>query len=164
MWLNKACLKHDIVPDTVRQFGGIASAHIDDDLAPFVRMSFLKHFRDGLTYLSTKDKQYEDFKNKYGDAIDYASIDAELNIFENYNKKAYKYAIELLDREGHQATEAMYANLNSLISRPGSQLPFTSINFGLNYTFEGRFVTKHILQASIDGIGKHHLTAIFPEH
>lgn len=125
-------------------------------------MSFLKHFRDGLTYLSTKDKQYEDFKNKYGDVVDYASIDAELNIFEDYNKKAYKYAIEMLDREGHQATEAMYANLNSLISRPGSQLPFTSINFGLNYTFEGRFVTKHILQASIDGIGKHHLTAIFP--
>lgn len=146
------------------QYGGTASAHIDDDLAPFVRISFLKHFEDGLKYLGTKDKNYDTFKNTYGDAIEYASIDAELNIFENYNKKAYQYARDMLEKEGKQAAQGLYHNLQTLESRPGSQLPFTSINFGLNYTFEGRCVTRWCLEASIEGVGKHKMTPIFPEH
>ena len=48
-------------------------------------------------------------------------------------------------------------------SRPGSQLPFTSINYGLDTTFEGRCVTRWLLNASIEGIGKYHNTPIFPE-
>ena len=162
MWLNKACLKHDIVPDTVRQYGGVATAHLDDDLAPFVRISFLKHFKDGLKYLGSKGKDYSVFEETYGDSINYASIDAELNIFEQYNKKAYRYALDMLEKEGKQAAQALWHNLNSLESRPGSQLPFTSVNFGLNYTFEGRCITRWCLEASMDGIGIGHAVPIFP--
>lgn len=148
----------------IKQYGGVASAHIDDDLAPFVRMSFLKHFKEGLTYCQrVKGKNYESFSKKYKDDLDSASINAEVNIFEEYSKTAYVYAIDMLEKEGKQSTEALYHNLNTLESRPGSQLPFTSINFGLNTTFEGRCVTRWMLNASISGIGKFHQTPIFPE-
>lgn len=78
----------------------------------------MKHFRDGLKYLGTKSKDYDSFKEKYKDAVDYASIDAELNIFEHYNKKAYQYARDMLEKEGKQAAQALFHNLNSLESRP----------------------------------------------
>ena len=56
----------------------------------------------------------------------------------------------------------MYHNLNTLESRAGSQVPFTSINFGRDTSTEGRFVSRKMLEASLAGIGKHHLTPIFP--
>lgn len=70
--------------------------------------------------------------------------------------------MEMLEKEGLQSTQALYHNLNTLESRAGSQVPFTSINFGLDTTFEGRKVTEWLLKASLDGIGKHHTTSIFP--
>lgn len=144
------------------QFGGVASAHIDYDLAPYVRISFLKHYKDGLKYCETK-KTYEDFEKRFGKGIgETASIDADLNIFQTYAPKAYQYALDMLEKEGHQSCEALFHNLNTLESRPGSQLPFTSINYGLNTTFEGRCVTRWLLNASIEGIGEHHSTPIFP--
>ena len=122
----------------------------------------MKHFKDGLKYLGSKGKDYSVFEETYGDSINYASIDAELNIFEQYNKKAYRYALDMLEKEGKQAAQALWHNLNSLESRPGSQLPFTSVNFGLNYTFEGRCITRWCLEASMDGIGIGHAVPIFP--
>lgn len=68
----------------------------------------------------------------------------------------------MLEREGKQSTEALYHNLNTLESRQGSQVPFTSLNLGRDTTPEGRLVSKWILNASIEGVGKHHLTPIFP--
>lgn len=145
------------------QFGGVASAHIDSDLAPYVRISFLKHFKKGLHYLSDKEHQYLDFINKYGDEVALkSSIDAEWNIFKDFNEPAYVYGIEQLEAEGLQSAQALYHNLNTLESRAGSQVPFTSINFGLNTTFEGQKVTEWLLKASIDGIGVNHITPIFP--
>ena len=76
--------------------------------------------------------------------------------------EAYKFAMRQLMREGTQASEAMFHNLNTLESRAGSQVPFTSINFGRDTSTEGRFVTRKMLEASLSGIGKHHLTPIFP--
>jgi anaerobic ribonucleoside-triphosphate reductase len=144
------------------QYGGVGSAHIDYDLAPYVRISFLKHYKDGLKYCETK-KSYDAFENRFGKGVgETASIDADLNIFQAYAPKAYRYAIDMLEKEGRQSCEALFHNLNTLESRPGSQLPFTSINYGLNTTFEGRCVTRWLLNASIEGIGEHHSTPIFP--
>ena len=70
--------------------------------------------------------------------------------------------MDMLDREGKQSAEGLYHNLNTLESRQGSQVPFTSINLGRDKTIEGRLVTKWMLNASINGIGKFHLTSIFP--
>lgn len=56
----------------------------------------------------------------------------------------------------------MYHNLNTLQSRSGNQLPFTSINYGTCTLPEGRMVIKALLEGSIAGVGKHHMTPIFP--
>lgn len=145
------------------QFGGTASAHIDADLAPYVRKSFLKHYKKGLKWFGEyNNKNWEDFSRKYGDYLNTASIDANWNIFKNNNSTAYDFALQNLEEEGLQSTQALYHNLNTLESRSGSQVPFTSINFGLDTTFEGRCVTRWLLTASIDGIGKTHKTSIFP--
>lgn len=145
------------------QFGGVGSPHIDYDLAPFVRMSFIKHYADGLKYTQKlKSKNIDAFKKKYSIHYKTASITGAHNIFKEYSKSAYEYALDMLDKEGLQSAQALYHNLNTLESRPGSQLPFSSINFGLNTTFEGRKVIEWLLKASIDGIGKFHQTSIFP--
>lgn len=145
-------------------FGGVGSTHIDYDLAPFVRMSFLKHFTDGLKYTqNTKDKSIKNFNDIYSEEVrNTASCSAIGNIFRSYSASAYRYAIDMLEKEGSQAAQALIHNLNTLESRPGGQLPFSSINFGLNTTFEGRCVIRWILEASLDGIGQFHSTPIFP--
>lgn len=76
--------------------------------------------------------------------------------------KAYKYAMKMTTRETHQAAEGLYHNLNTLQSRSGNQLPFTSINYGTCTKPEGRMVTKALLDVSIEGLGKLHKTSIFP--
>ena len=68
----------------------------------------------------------------------------------------------MLEKEGKQAAQGLYHNLNTLESRQGSQVPFTSINFGRDTSPEGKLVSKWMLEASLDGIGKNHSTSIFP--
>ena len=76
--------------------------------------------------------------------------------------KAYKYAYDMTIKEVYQAVEGMYHNLNTLQSRSGNQLPFTSINYGTCTLPEGRMVIKALLDVSIEGLGKLHKTSIFP--
>lgn len=143
------------------QFGGCGAVHIDSDLAPFVRKSFTKHYKDGLKYVCGIESDQIDYEieNMLINSIDYSVEDKEYQI---YQPNAYQYAMDMLEREGHQATEALYHNLNSLESRAGSQVPFTSLNFGRDITPEGKMVSRWLLEASMSGIGKHHLTPIFP--
>ena len=82
--------------------------------------------------------------------------------FNSRYKPAYQYAMDMTEREVHQAVEGMYHNLNTLQSRSGNQLPFTSINYGTCTLLEGRMVTKALLEVSIEGLGKLHKTSIFP--
>lgn len=134
------------------QYGGVGSVHIDTDLAPFVKKSFYKHYVDGVKYLEGRE-------------IDY-SFNPEMSIddhdYKVYSERSYQYAMDMTEREGKQAAQGLYHNLNTLESRAGSQVPFTSINLGRDTTPEGRLVTKWLLEASIEGIGKHHVTSIFP--
>lgn len=135
------------------QFGGVGSIHLDYDLAPFVQMSFAKHFKDGLKWVSDASEEYINSLPK--------KISIENKEAQTF-PKAYKYAIEMLESEGKQAAQGLFHNLNTLESRQGSQVPFTSINLGRDTSPEGRLVIKWIMEASIDGIGEHHLTSIFP--
>ena len=139
------------------QFGGVGSLHIDYDLAPLVAKSFKKHFFNYLTDVEDYSAENAEIIMKQLEpvAIDNAALQ------EDY-PEAYRYAIKQLEKEGTQASEALYHNLNTLESRAGSQVPFTSINFGRDTSTEGRFVSRHMLEASLSGIGKHHLTPIFP--
>lgn len=141
---------------SLQQFGGVAATHIDWTMVPYVRKSFWKHFRDGLAWF--EEDNYSEMwtmKNSDGDR----SIDDETW---KSHEKAYAYALEMTERETKQAVEGMYHNLNTLQSRSGNQLPFTSVNYGTCTLPEGRMVTKALLNVSINGIGKLHKTSIFP--
>ena len=140
------------------QFGGVASAHIDDDLAPFVVKSFYKHYKTGLKYFSDLDIAAID--NWIANAKEHA-WGLHHDAFNAYPDAA-QYAYDMLEQEGRQAAQSLFHNLNTLESRAGSQIPFTSLNYGLNTTPEGRMVTRWLLEASLDGIGKYHMTPIFP--
>lgn len=141
------------------QFGGCASAHIDTDLAPFVAMSFKRHHRDGMKYIySCNDDEIEEaysslFKNEI--TIDNKALLCSY-------QDAYHYAMDMLNREGKQAAQGLWHNLGTLESRAGAQVPFSSLNYGRDTTTEGRLVTRWFLEASIEGVGKHHVTSIFP--
>ena len=143
------------------QFGGVGTVHLDRDLAPFVKKSFYKHIKNYfIDVLDVSEefviKDLNEFESNYGE------ICIDNNLLQRHYPTAYKYAIKLLEREGKQSSEALYHNLNTLESRAGSQVPFTSINFGRDNTTEGKLVQKWMLNASLAGVGKHHLTPIFP--
>ena len=142
------------------QFGGVGSIHLDYDLAPFVIKSFFKHYADGLKYLHHNTD--EEANNFISNCIDEGIGINDMELINDHRQDVYNYAMDMLEREGKQAAQGLYHNLNTLESRQGSQVPFTSINLGRDTSTEGRLVTKWIMEASIDGIGQHHLTSIFP--
>lgn len=149
---------------SLQEFGGVSSTHLDWTMVPYVRKSFYKHYVDGLRYVEAKDEQYiqqyvYDIINDPECFTEQQSIDSS---WWKENNKAYTYALDMTKKEVYQAAEGMYHNLNTLQSRSGNQLPFTSINYGTCTEPEGRMVTKAILDVSIKGIGKLHKTSIFP--
>lgn len=137
---------------SLQQFGGVSAGHLDWTMVPYVRKSFLKHFIDGLKYIEGIEYNKKDGDEKL-------SIDSEEY---KYYSKVYKYAMDMTEKELKQAVEGMYHNLNTLQSRSGNQLPFTSINYGTCTLLEGRMVTKALLEGSIAGVGKVRKTPIFP--
>lgn len=137
---------------SLQQFGGVSAGHLDWTMVPYVRKSFLKHFIDGLKYIEGIEYDKKDGDEKL-------SIDSEEY---KYYSKVYKYAMDMTKKELKQAVEGMYHNLNTLQSRSGNQLPFTSINYGTCTLLEGRMVTKALLEGSIAGVGKVRKTPIFP--
>ena len=144
---------------SLQQFGGVSATHLDWTMVPYVRKSFNKHFCDGLIYIEEQPEQVEAYKNPSGNKVEDISI--EDNWYKDF-PKSYKYAMDKTERELQQAVEGMYHNLNTLQSRSGNQLPFTSINYGTCTLLEGRMVIKALLEGSIKGTGKFHKTSIFP--
>ena len=144
---------------SLQQFGGVSATHLDWTMVPYVKKSFKKHFK---AYLTDVDDYSE------GMAL---QIMADCEPIEISNKElqgqygyqnAYNYALKQTEKEIHQAVEGMYHNLNTLQSRSGNQLPFTSINYGTCTLPEGRMITKALLEVSLEGLGKLHKTSIFP--
>lgn len=86
-------------------------------------------------------------------------IDAE--IARKVQKFAWKEAYKETNRNTYQAMEAFIHNLNTMHSRAGAQVPFSSINFGTDISEEGRMVTKNLLLSTEKGLGNGE-TAIFP--
>ena len=136
---------------SLQQFGGVSATHLDWSMVPYVRISFYKHFKEGM-----KDIEGTELSEDYEETL---PIDSD-----KYTKyeRVYKYAMEQTVKETYQAVEGMYHNLNTLQSRSGNQLPFSSINYGTCTLPEGRMVIKALLDVSIKGIGKLHKTPIFP--
>ena len=139
---------------SLQQFGGVSATHLDWTMIPYVRYSFYKHFRDGMKYI--ENQQELPFTKEESCDI---SIDDERY---KSHKSAYQFGMDMTSKEIYQAVEALYHNLNTLQSRSGQQLPFSSINYGTCTLTEGRMVTKALLDVSIDGLGTLHKTPIFP--
>ncbi len=92
------------------------------------------------------------------DNTEYSTSDARDLI-----KQIHDITVKDVDKETYQAMEALVHNLCSMHSRAGSQVPFSSINYGTDTTPEGRMAIKNILLATEAGLGKGE-TAIFPIH
>lgn len=144
---------------SLQQFGGVSATHLDWTMVPYVRKSFAKHYKDGLKYLENRVEIDYEIEHMLTNAKEYSIEDSE---YEAYSPKAYRYAYDMTIKETHQAVEALYHNLNTLQSRSGCQLPFTSLNYGTCTLPEGRMVIKELLEVSMEGLGKLHRTSIFP--
>lgn len=152
---------------SLQQFGGVSATHLDWSAVPYIRKSFYKHFLDGVKYCQKGQMlgltgTYEDFDLSNAKET-WIKTNASINddVFIR-NEAAYKYAMDMTTKETKQAVEGMYHNLNTLQSRSGNQLPFTSINYGTCTLPEGRMVIKALLEGSLAGVGRIHKTSIFP--
>lgn len=158
---------------SLQQFGGVSATHLDWTMVPYVRKSFYKHYKDGMKYIFKSRvawnlDQYLRDSDKYNKIEDIPIDDYSAYWAKRSDDSAgdfdrvYDYAYDMTVKEVHQAVEGMYHNLNTLQSRSGNQLPFTSVNYGTCTLPEGRMVTKALLDVSIEGLGRLHKTSIFP--
>lgn len=161
---------------SLQQFGGVSATHLDWTMVPYVRKSFFKHYL--MEYLKDTAAFYEmDLLNMNEDELDDWVEENKQYYLNHFNLKEEDFIFSTLDKldkklaqkalfetrkETYQAVEGMYHNLNTLQSRSGNQLPFTSINYGTCTLPEGRLVIKALLDTSIKGIGRLHKTSIFP--
>ena len=155
------------------QHGGQSIPAFDYYLAPGVLKSFKKHFRvvlcdffdlAGFTnFVSLKSilKDIENLKSIEFDINDFKAYYKESDEVERIFIKAKEKALEKTDKDTYQAMEAFIHNLNTMHSRAGAQVPFSSINFGTDTSAEGRMISKNYLLAAYAGLG-HGETPIFP--
>lgn len=146
-----------------QQFGGIADDNIDFDLAPFVDLSFKKN-------LKTELERYVEYTGERVVKPE-TTIELELNkvsmnqpvqeLYARFPRPCVVKAIQKTDDDTHQAMEGLIGNLNSLQSRSGNQVPFSSLNFGLDTSNCGRMVSRNLIRSQMEGLGDG-LTAIFP--
>ena len=172
---------------SLQQFGGVSGSHLDWTMVKFFRKSFMKHYINAYIKQSDKfynsdiiniasefykdknglertslDKFIKDYKNEFFKETGLSEEDFTLDNKDKLDAKLYQSALFDTLNELNQAVEGLYHNLNTLQSRSGNQLPFTSINYGTCTLPEGRLVIQALLQGSIKGVGKFHKTAIFP--
>lgn len=155
------------------QHGGQSIPAFDYYMAPGVLCTFKKNFKQSICdFLEVTD--FINFINVdkiYKEIDKLNSIDIDISEFYSYAKgskkvedvlnKAYEKALQRTDRNTYQAMEAFVHNLNTMHSRAGAQVPFSSINFGTDTSAEGRMVIKNYLLATDAGLGKNE-TPIFP--
>ena len=155
------------------QHGGQSIPAFDYYMAPGVLKTFRRQFKQAVYELL----DFTDFINfinmdKIEKEIDKLNtISFDISIFENFYKeseevkkiftKAYDVALSKTDRQTYQAMEAFIHNLNTMHSRAGAQVPFSSINFGTDTSPEGRMVIRNYLLSVDAGLGKNE-TPIFP--
>lgn len=165
--------------------GGQSIPNFDYGIAPGVKKSFVKLYRDNLIKffkIFKEDIDTTKLKSTWEEFISDSKIKPEMTANEEYNKKEAEFLMSLvndaeiikkaqqftysetmneIDKRTFQAMEAFVHNLNTMHSRAGAQVPFTSINFGTDTSPEGRLVSKNLLLATEAGLGNGE-TPIFP--
>ena len=161
------------------QHGGQAIPLFDYYMAPGVLQTFKKHLKQQIysmfDYEDMKDALDTQLMEKIVAAQKHLEFDVQIlhklvpnNINANERgrllrniSKCYNRAVSMTDRDTFQAMEALVANLNTMHSRCGAQVPFSSINYGTDTSPEGRMVIKNLLLAEEAGLGDGE-TPIFP--
>jgi len=166
------------------QHGGQSVPNFDYGCAPGVMKTYKKIYRTNFAkaYVLkeagplSEEEVIEKLKNIENEKGFYPTLagckgydDAELEAFKDLDKqtlskiKEYstKKSYEETDKATHQAMEALIHNLNTMHSRAGAQVPFSSLNFGTDTSLEGRMVVRNFLRATEEGLGNGE-TPIFP--
>ena len=163
------------------QHGGQSIPNFDYAMATGVRKTYIRHFKRNLekclNLLCDETNAAESAQSliektgsqpEFGNGIKFKeALSALLNA--SYGEKitskiiafTYKYSQIEIERSTYQAMEALVHNLNTMHSRAGAQIPFSSLNYGLDTSPEGRLVIKSILLATEAGLGRGE-TPIFP--
>ncbi len=133
--------------------GGQAIPAFDFYLAPFVRNSYIEEIKN-LEKLTGRDLSH--LQNS--EIKDYLKV--ELDGMEG-DERLRQHAINKTVDRVHQSMEAFIHNMNTIHSRGGNQVVFSSINYGTDTSAEGRCVIRELLKSTYEGVG-HGSTAIFP--
>ena len=146
-----ACISMECAQNEMH--GGQAIPAFDFYLAPYVRMSYVEELK------ALEDLNGESYKDLYDEPLmDY--IKKPLDGLTG-KERAQQHAINKTVGRVHQAMEAFIHNMNTIHSRGGNQVVFSSINYGTDTSAEGRCVMREILLSTYDGVGNGE-TAIFP--
>ncbi len=168
------------------QHGGQGVPNFDFDMAKGVAKSYRTLYRNNLikalemAEVEGADKLVRDTLDRVEEqtglwpAVDadngYAEAEKKLleqplgqAVYEKAHRLARKFADQEIERSTYQAMEALVHNLNTMHSRAGAQIPFSSLNYGTDTSPEGRIVTRNLLLATEAGLGNGE-TAIFPIH
>lgn len=146
-----ACISMETAQNEMH--GGQAIPAFDFYLAPFIRMTYkeeVKHVEEMTGF---------DLKHLYDAPID-DYIETSLDLLDG-DQRMKQHAINMTVRRTHQAMEAFIHNMNTIHSRGGNQVVFSSINYGTDTSAEGRCVIRELLKSTYEGVGSG-ATAIFP--
>ena len=169
------------------QHGGQSIPNFDYDLAKGVAKTFKKTYQQNMAralelltdienptayskYVTSKASELSksfakiDFNENYKE-LEYQILCKEISseLSKKIQKFAYEHAMSETNRTTYQAMEALIHNLNTMHSRAGAQVPFSSINYGTDTSAEGRLIIKNVLLATEAGLGNNE-TPIFPIH
>lgn len=133
--------------------GGQAIPAFDFYLAPFVRSSFKEEIEkleelNGIDLSDLKDIELEDYEKKTLEGL-------------QGKERMLQHAVNQTVSRVHQAMEAFIHNMNTIHSRGGNQVVFSSINYGTDTSAEGRCIIRELLKSTYEGVGNG-ATAIFP--
>ncbi len=133
--------------------GGQAIPAFDFYLAPFVRSSFIEELKSleqltGEDYTHLYNKELDDYLKRPLDGL-------------QGDDRIVQHAMNKTVGRVHQAMEAFIHNMNTIHSRGGNQVVFSSVNYGTDTSAEGRCVIRELLNSTYDGVGNGE-TAIFP--
>lgn len=164
------------------QHGGQAIPAFDYMLAPGIICTFRKCLTDAITSFLCFTARFDDVDKAKEEAKKYMTdiedaIPLRLKNAEEVSKRLKNYllasaemakvivdkAVKDTDKQAYQAMESFIHNLNTMHSRAGAQVPFSSINYGTDTSLEGRMVIKNVLLAQEAGLGNGE-TPIFPIH
>ena len=133
--------------------GGQAIPAFDFYLAPYVRTSFIEEVKN---MEAVYDEDFSDLYTIHLDDFKKAPLDGLQG-----KQRAMQHAINKTVDRVHQAMEAFIHNMNTIHSRGGNQVVFSSINYGTDTSAEGRCIIRELLNSTYEGVGNG-ATAIFP--